>query len=49
MLQSLGEMTTWLPIPGGIPQFCARYVDDALGFAIGWNSQSPLQIYTYYT
>lgn len=37
MMQSLGEMATWLPLPGSIPQFCARYVDDALGFAVGWN------------
>lgn len=37
MMQSLGEMATWLPLPGAIPQFCARYVDDALGFAVGWN------------
>ncbi|CAK7562458.1 MAG: hypothetical protein SEPTF4163_000303 [Sporothrix epigloea] len=38
MMQSLGEMATWLPLPGAIPQFCARYVDDALGFAVGWNN-----------
>jgi amino acid transporter len=37
MMQCLGEMATWLPLPGSIPQFCARYVDDALGFAVGWN------------
>lgn len=37
MMQCLGEMSTWLPLPGAIPQFCARYVDDALGFAVGWN------------
>ena len=37
MLHSLGEMTTWLPLPGAIPQFCARYVDGAMGFAVGWN------------
>lgn len=37
MMQSLGEMATWLPLPGSIPQFAARYVDDALGFAVGWN------------
>lgn len=38
MMQSLGEMATWLPLPGAIPQFCARYVDGAMGFAVGWNS-----------
>lgn len=37
-MMSLGEMATWLPLPGAIPQFCARYVDDALGFAVGWNT-----------
>lgn len=36
-MQCLGEMTTWLPLPGAIPQFCARYVDGAMGFAVGWN------------
>ncbi|KAF2278680.1 uncharacterized protein EI97DRAFT_216586 [Westerdykella ornata] len=38
MMQSLGEMATWLPLPGAIPQYCARYVDPALGFAVGWNN-----------
>ncbi|KAF4637758.1 hypothetical protein G7Y89_g332 [Cudoniella acicularis] len=38
MMQCLGEMATWLPLPGSIPQFCARYCDDAMGFAVGWNN-----------
>ncbi|KAL9129419.1 MAG: hypothetical protein Q9217_002124 [Psora testacea] len=38
MMHSLGEMATWLPLPGSIPQFCARYVDGAMGFAVGWNN-----------
>jgi amino acid transporter len=37
-MQSLGEMATWLPLPGAIPQFCARYFDGAMGFAVGWNN-----------
>ncbi|TPX15461.1 uncharacterized protein E0L32_004441 [Thyridium curvatum] len=37
MMNCLGEMTTWLPLPGAIPQYCARYVDPAMGFAVGWN------------
>lgn len=37
MMQSLGEMVTWLPLPGAIPQMCARYFDPAMGFAVGWN------------
>lgn len=36
-MQCLGEMATWLPLPGAIPQFGARYVDGAVGFAVGWN------------
>jgi amino acid transporter len=36
-MQALGEMATWLPVAGAVPQFCSRYVDGALGFAIGWN------------
>lgn len=36
-MTGLGEMAAWLPLPGAIPQFCSRYVDDALGFAVGYN------------
>jgi amino acid transporter len=38
MMMGLGEMTTWLPLPGAIPQMCTRYVDPAMGFAVGWNT-----------
>jgi len=38
MMQCLGEMATWLPLPGAIPQYSARYADPALGFAVGWNN-----------
>lgn len=38
MMQCLGEMAAWLPLPGAIPQYYARYVDPALGFAVGWNN-----------
>ncbi|KAK3180602.1 hypothetical protein K4F52_008068 [Lecanicillium sp. MT-2017a] len=38
MMNCLGEMATWLPLPGAIPQYCARYVDPAMGFAVGWNN-----------
>ena len=30
-------MATWLPLAGAIPQYCARFVDPSLGFAVGWN------------
>ncbi|KAM3418571.1 hypothetical protein BST61_g4547 [Cercospora zeina] len=38
MMQCLGEMATWLPLPGAVPQYAARYVDPAMGFAVGWNN-----------
>lgn len=38
MMMSLGEMATWLPLPGAIPQFAARYIEPAAGFATGWNN-----------
>lgn len=44
MMMSLGEMATWLPLPGAIPQFCARYVDGAMGFAVGWNVSVPVYL-----
>ncbi|KAL7798785.1 amino acid permease/ SLC12A domain-containing protein [Trichoderma afarasin] len=37
MMRCLGEMTTWIPLPGATPRFCSRFVDEALGFAVGWN------------
>ena len=37
VINSLGEMAAWLPIPGAVPVFAARYVDPALGFTLGWN------------
>lgn len=37
VLNSVGEMAAWLPIPGPVPIFAARFVDPALGFALAWN------------
>lgn len=37
VINSLGEMAAWLPIPGAVPVFAARFVDPALGFTLGWN------------
>ena len=37
VMNSLGEMATYLPLPGSTPVFAARYVDEALGFTLGWN------------
>ncbi|KAF7316516.1 Amino acid permease/ SLC12A domain-containing protein [Mycena indigotica] len=36
MLMSLGEMMCYLPISGGYIHFAERFVDPALGFALGW-------------
>ncbi|KAI6023838.1 hypothetical protein PISMIDRAFT_678796 [Pisolithus microcarpus 441] len=36
-LCSIGEMTCHAPISGTFPHFAARWVDPALGFAVGWN------------
>ncbi|THU90618.1 general amino acid permease 1 [Dendrothele bispora CBS 962.96] len=37
MICSLGEMTSFAPISGTFPHYAARWVDPALGFAVGWN------------
>ncbi|KAF7971189.1 hypothetical protein HWV62_21866 [Athelia sp. TMB] len=36
-LCAVGEMTCFAPISGTFPHYAARWVDPALGFAIGWN------------
>lgn len=41
-MTGLGEMAAWLSLPDAIPQFCSRYVDDAFGFAVGYNMSAPL-------
>ncbi|KAI5777570.1 amino acid permease/ SLC12A domain-containing protein [Geopyxis carbonaria] len=37
MIQGLGEITTHLPIPGGLTVYAYRYAEPAMGFAMGWN------------
>lgn len=38
IMNILGEMGTWLPLPGALaPHFVLRYLDASLGFATGWN------------
>jgi amino acid transporter len=37
VMAAMGEMAAWLPIPSGFTGFAHRYVDPALGFALGWN------------
>lgn len=37
IMTSLGEMATYLPVSGSFGTYAARFVDPAMGFAIGWN------------
>lgn len=37
IMTSLGEMATYLPVSGSFGTYATRFVDPALGFAIGWN------------
>ncbi|HWQ77757.1 MAG TPA: amino acid permease [Anaerovoracaceae bacterium] len=37
LMTSLGEMSTEIPITGSFASYCTRFVDPALGFAVGWN------------
>ncbi|WP_081462331.1 amino acid permease [Alicyclobacillus acidocaldarius] len=37
VMTSLGEMATFMPIAGSFEQYATRFVDPALGFALGWN------------
>ncbi|KRM68256.1 amino acid transporter [Apilactobacillus ozensis DSM 23829 = JCM 17196] len=37
LMTSLGEMATNMPVSGSFAAYSAKYVDPALGFAMGWN------------
>ena len=37
LMTSLGELATHLPVSGSFAAYSARYVDPALGFAMGWD------------
>ncbi|GAA5886550.1 hypothetical protein JCM6882_001684 [Rhodosporidiobolus microsporus] len=37
MMVALGEMTTLYPVNGAFVHYASRFVDPALGFALGWN------------
>jgi len=37
MMVALGEMVTMFPVTGAFVHYTSRFVDPALGFAIGWN------------
>lgn len=36
VMLSLGELATYLPLPGAFAGYAARFVDPSLGFAMGW-------------
>ncbi|EEH63200.1 amino acid permease [Gleimia coleocanis DSM 15436] len=37
LMQSLGEMSTWLPASGSFETWASRWVSPSFGFASGWN------------
>ncbi|MDO4910098.1 MAG: amino acid permease [Corynebacterium sp.] len=37
LMQSLGEMATYLPLAGSFGEYGRRFVSPSFGFAIGWN------------
>ncbi len=37
LMTSLGEMATYMPISGSFGAYATKFVDPALGFALGWN------------
>ncbi|RJS62395.1 amino acid permease [Bacillus sp. PK3_68] len=37
VMNSLGELASFLPVPGSFETYATRYVDPAFGFALGWN------------
>jgi lysine-specific permease len=37
LITSLGEMATHMPISGSFSSYATKFIDPALGFALGWN------------
>lgn len=37
LMTCLGEMATYMPVTGSFNHYATRFVDPALGFALGWN------------
>ncbi|KGQ01931.1 hypothetical protein PAAG_11322 [Paracoccidioides lutzii Pb01] len=36
VMQSIGELATVIPVTGSFTEYSSRFVDDSLGFALGW-------------
>ncbi|WP_081810704.1 amino acid permease [Bacillus sp. UNC438CL73TsuS30] len=37
IMTSLGELATFMPVSGAFSTYATRFIDPALGFALGWN------------
>ncbi|RAZ49641.1 amino acid permease, partial [Campylobacter hyointestinalis] len=37
LMQSLGEMATYMPVAGSFEEYGTRFISPSFGFAIGWN------------
>lgn len=37
LMTSLGEMATYMPLTGSFSAYATKFIDPALGFAMGWN------------
>ncbi|MCR3757502.1 amino acid permease [Clostridium felsineum] len=37
LMTSLGEMATFMPVSGSFETYASKFVDESLGFALGWN------------
>ncbi|SEG36943.1 amino acid permease [Paenibacillus sp. UNC499MF] len=37
LMTSLGELSAYMPVSGSFSTYASRFVDPALGFALGWN------------
>lgn len=37
LMMSLGEMSTFMPVAGSFETYASKFIDPAVGFALGWN------------
>jgi Amino acid transporters len=37
LMTSLGEMATYMPVSGSFSTYATKFIDPAMGFALGWN------------
>lgn len=37
LMTSLGEMATYMPVSGSFATYATKFIDPAMGFALGWN------------